>query len=250
MAMSLPRRRLGGVDRRGGGDTIRRVDDGANCCGEDADLHGGDDANSCGEDPDGHGGDDMDSCGEDPDGHGGNDADCSGEDPGRPRRERRRLLRRRPRRPRRRRRGRPRLRRNGRPWLGWWECHAGGVGCGGGGANVGGEKVGCPGAGRHTLPRRSWLPAGIRLRRREVRGRPLLGRHVGAAGDAEPGRLLRQRLPTRRAPASHGPSQIRPTRTVPRGARPGTTAGVTSHRSPPSVPAPGDHSPPERDSPL
>ena len=141
MAMSLPRRRLGGVDRRGGGDTIRRVDDGPNCCGEDADGHGGDDVNSCGEDADGHGGDDVscsgedvdghggddsDSCGvdvdghggndadrsgEDPDGHGGNDADCSGEDP------------------------------DGHGWAGG-ECHAGG---GGGGADVGGKKVGCPG---------------------------------------------------------------------------------------------------------
>ena len=143
MAMSLPGRRLGGVDRRGGGDTIRRVDDGANCCGEDAVGHGGDDANSCGEDPDGHGGDDANCSGEDPDGHGGDDAnscgedpvghggddancsgedadghgdddDCSSEDP------------------------------DGHGWAGA-ECHAGGVGCGGGGANVGGEKVGCPG---------------------------------------------------------------------------------------------------------
>lgn len=112
------------------------------------------------------------------------------------------------------------------------------------------QKGGLPRRGGPALPRRGWLPAGIRLPRREVRGRPLLGRHVGAAGDAEPGRLLRQRLPTRRAPASHGPSQIRPTRTVPCGARPGTTAGVTSHRSLPSVPALVNHSPPEQDSPL
>jgi hypothetical protein len=150
MAISLPRRRLGGVDRRGGGDTIRRVDGGANCCGEDADDHGGDDADSCGEDPDDHGGDDADSCGEDPDDHGGDDADCSSEDPddhggddadcssedpddhggddadcssedsdgwGDA---------------------------DGHGWAGA-ECHAGGVGCGSGGANVGDEKVGCPG---------------------------------------------------------------------------------------------------------
>jgi hypothetical protein len=114
MAMSLPRRRLGGVDRRGGGDTIRRVDDGASSCGEDAVGHGGDDANSCGEDADGHGDDDANSCSEDADGHGDDDANCSGEDP------------------------------DGHGWAGA-ECHAGGVGCGGGGANVGGEKVGCPG---------------------------------------------------------------------------------------------------------
>jgi hypothetical protein len=113
------------------------------------------------------------------------------------------------------------------------------------------RKVGLPWRGRHALPRRSGRrPAGIRLQRREIRGRPLLGRHVGPAGDAEPDRLLRQRLPTRRAPASHGPSQIRPARTAPRGARPGIAAGVTGHRSPASIPAPGDHSPPEQDSPL
>jgi len=137
MAMSLPRRRLGGVDRRGGGDTIRRVDDGANCCGEDADGHGGDDVNSCGEEVDGHGGEDADCSGEnvdghggddaecsgeDPDGHGGNDADCSGEDPD----------------------GHGWGGADGHGWAGG-ECHAGGVGGGGGGANVGGEKVGCPG---------------------------------------------------------------------------------------------------------
>jgi hypothetical protein len=96
MAMSLPRRRLGGVDRRGGGDTIRRVDDGANCWGEDAEGHGGDDPDSSSDDPGGHGGDDPDSSSDDPDGHG---------------------------------------------WAGA-ECHAGGVGCGGGRANVGGEKAG------------------------------------------------------------------------------------------------------------
>jgi hypothetical protein len=145
MAMSLPRRRLGGVDRRGGGDTIRRVDDGANCCGEDADGHGGDDANCCGEDPDGHGGNDADCsgedpdghggddancCGEDPDGHGGNDADSSGEDPdghGGDDAD-----------------GHGCEATDGHGCAGV-ECHAGGVGCDGGGANVGGEKVGCSG---------------------------------------------------------------------------------------------------------
>jgi len=122
MAMSLPRRRLGGVDRRGGGDTIRRVDDGANCCGEDADGHGGDDASCSGENVGGHGGDDADSCGEDPDGRGGNDAGCSGQDPD----------------------GHGWGDADGHGWAGA-ECHAGGVGGGGGEANVGGEKVGCPG---------------------------------------------------------------------------------------------------------
>jgi hypothetical protein len=122
MAMSLPRCRLGGVDRRGGGDTIRRVDDGANCCGEDADGHGGDDPDCSSEDPDGHGGDDPDCSSEDPDGHGGDDPDCSSEDPD----------------------GHGGGDTDGHGWAGA-ECHAGGVGCGGGGANVGGEKAGGPG---------------------------------------------------------------------------------------------------------
>jgi hypothetical protein len=113
------------------------------------------------------------------------------------------------------------------------------------------RRVGLSRRGRRSLPRRSGRrPAGIRLQRREIRCRPLLGRHVGPAVDAELDRLLRQRLPTRRAPASHGPSQIRPTRTAPRGARPGIAAGVTGHPGPVSIPAPGDHSPPEQDSPL
>jgi hypothetical protein len=113
------------------------------------------------------------------------------------------------------------------------------------------RKVGLRRRGRHALPWRSGRrPAGIRLQRREIRGRPLLGRHVGPAVDAEPDRLLRQRLPTRRAPASHGPSQIRPARTAPRGAWPGIAAGVTGHLGPASIPAPGDHSPPGQDSPL
>jgi len=99
------------------------------------------------------------------------------------------------------------------------------------------RKVGLPWRGRQALPRRSGRrPAGIRLQRREIRGRPLLGRHVGPAVDAEPDRLLRQRLPTRRAPASHGPSQIRPARTAPLGARPGIAAGVTGHLGPASIP--------------
>jgi hypothetical protein len=113
------------------------------------------------------------------------------------------------------------------------------------------RKVGLSWRGRRALPRRDGRrPARIRLQRREIRGRPPLGRHVGPAVDAEPDRLLRQRLPTRRAPASHGPSQIRPARTAPRGARPGIAAGVTGHLGPASIPAPDDLSPPGQDSPL
>jgi hypothetical protein len=233
MAMSLPRRRLGGVDRRGGGDTIRRVDDGANCCGEDADGHGGDDADSCGEDPDGHEGDDTDSCGEDPDGHGGNDADCSGEDPdghggddaG----------------------GHGCEGTDGHGWAGV-ECHAGGVGCGGRGANVGGEKVGCPGG--EDTPHGA---VGCQPGSGSGDGKSAVG-HCSAVTSVSQETQNRADSSGRGCPHDGHQRATVPPKSAPPGrfhAVPGPAPlPVSPATEVPSVPAPGDHSPPERDSPL
>src|SRR5690242_1248987 len=84
MAMSVPRRRLGGVGRRGGGDTIRRGAGGANCCGGDADGHGSEEADGHGsEGADGHGWAVSECHGGDV-GCGGGGANCGGEKSGCP----------------------------------------------------------------------------------------------------------------------------------------------------------------------
>jgi hypothetical protein len=197
MAMSLPRRRRGGVDRRGGGDTIRRVDDGANCCGEDADGRG-----------------------EDPDGHGGNPADCSGEDP------------------------------DGHGWAGG-ECHAGGVGGGGGGANVGGEKVGCPGG--EDPP--SHGAVGCQPGSGSGDGKSAVG-HCSAVTSVPQETQNRADSSGRGCPHDGHQRATVPPKSAPPGrfhAVPGPAplpVSPATEVSPPSVPAPGDHSPPEQDSPL
>ena len=243
MAMSLPRRRLGGVDRRGGGDSIRCGADGAGSCGGDADGHGGDDADSCegadghggndancsGEDPDGHGGDDAGSCGEDADGHGSGDADghgCEGAD------------------------GHGSDGADGHGWAGS-ECHGGDVGCGGGGANRGGEKSGCPGE------------EGTRSHGEAVGGQPGSGSSDGksAVGHCSAVTSVPQSTQNRTDSSGRGcPHDGHQRATVPPKSAPpgrlhavpgpGIAAGVTGHPGPASIPAPGDHSPPEQDSHL
>jgi len=220
VAMSQPRRRLGGADRRGGGDTNPRGGDEADGCGGDASGHGGDDANGCGADGDGHGGDDADSCGADGDAHDGGDADghgCAG---------------------------------GGQDWAGA-EGHGGGVDSSGGGANCGGGGAGCPG-GEGTPSHAAAV--GCQPESGSGDGKSAVG-HCSAVTSAPQETQNRTDSSGRGCPhdghqRTTVPPKSAPLGRLPSGARYGTAAGVTGHRSPAFVPAPGGYSPPEQDSPL
>jgi hypothetical protein len=122
------------------------------------------------------------------------------------------------------------------------------VGCGGGGANCGGEKPGCP---DEEGPPSHGEAAGSQPGSGSSDGKSAVG-HCSAVTSVPQSAQNRTDSSGRGCPHDGHQRATVPPKSAPPGRLhavpgPGIAAGVTGHLGPASIPAPGDHSPPEQD---